>query len=509
MAEQSELMSAARGTLWVQPDGPNTVPLILPCHDLGDVTEPKGEVAERYCVNPITGQYQVVLRTRGTPGRATLSITTYVGKVRDALEKLAERGCPFSLYAHSAEGKKQGVFGVYDRGEVYMGVLMNSLSRSNLAMREADDATEQTFECSLDGIGKYYPLRITRAATTEAEDAMCVFPERAAQCADGSGPGWEKCDYLWVTCQAAAAATANVLRSVDGGLTWAATAADPFVAAEDISCGVSVQVGKSTWRQIVARGTTDAANPAEIAWTEDNGATWHPVNLGTTVADFVPWTNGLFALDLRHVWAVTNLGEVYFSEDGGLTWAAQPSTNVAALNAVHFASESLGAFAGATNALYLTEDGGEHWTALVGPAAKAADDILSVQVLSRNRLWLGYDDGEAWYSLDGGATWAQRQFTISDAATVDRVNAIAFLNEHRGYMAVKYTDGAADVFGAILHTVNGGETWHVLRTSEYGGAAFDVGANGLASVLACDWNRAVAVGDLISATAAIFSANAA
>jgi photosystem II stability/assembly factor-like uncharacterized protein len=509
MAEQGEIMSSAKGTLWVQPEGPNTVPLILPCHDLGDISEPKGEVAERYCVNPKTGQYQVVIRTRGTPGRASGSITTYVGKVRDALEKITERGCPFSLYAHSAEGKKQGVFGVYDRGEVYMGVLMNSLSRTNLAMREADDAAEQTFEFSMDGIGKYYPLRITRAPTVEATDAMCVFAERLAQCEDGSGPGWEMCDYLWATCQGAVAASANVLRSVDGGLTWAATAADPFAVAEDISCGVSVQVGRATWRQIVARGTTDVANPAEISWTEDNGATWHPVNVGATVGEFVPWVNGLFALDLRHIWAATDQGTVYFSEDGGLTWDAQPSTNVDSLNAVHFVTEYLGAFAGDNNALFLTEDGGVHWTALVGPAAKAADNILTVQVLGRNRLWLGYDDGEAWYSHDGGVTWAQRQFTISDAVSINRVNDIEFLNDHRGYMAVKYTGSAAAIHGALLHTVNGGETWHVLRTSDYGGSAFDVGASGLASVLACDWNRAITVGDLIDATAAIFSANAA
>lgn len=505
--DQGELFSAAKGTIWVQPDGPNTKPVILPCHDLGDITEPKGEVAERYCVDPNTGKYKTVIRTRGTPGRITGSITTYVGKVRDWLERMAERDCAFPLYIHQAEGKKQGVFGVYDRGEVIMGALLGSLGRTNMAMREADDAAEQSFEFSADGIGKYYPLRISRSPTIAAEDALCVFAERLAKCEDGTGPGWEEGRYLWATCRGDVAAAANVLRSTDGGVSWAAAAADPFAVAEDISCGVAFQVGRATWRVLVACGTTDGAAPAKVAWTEDNGATWTSVSVGTTNGEFIPWVNGLHALDMQHVWLVTDQGAIFFSDDGGLTWTEQPSTNTDVLNAVHFVNESLGVAAGANNALYLTEDGGAHWAALAGPAAKATDAILTAQVLSPNRLWLGYDDGELWYTLDGGATWAQRLFTIPGATAIDAVNDVHFLNLYRGFMAAKYTAGA-DIYGAILHTVNGGETWHVLRTADFGGSAFDVGAVGLASVLAVDWNKAIAAGDLIDATAALFTANA-
>ena len=45
----AENFTAAMGAVWVQPDGPNTEVLYLGCHDVGDIVQPQGDVATRFC----------------------------------------------------------------------------------------------------------------------------------------------------------------------------------------------------------------------------------------------------------------------------------------------------------------------------------------------------------------------------------------------------------------------------------------------------------------------------
>jgi len=43
---------AGNGSLWIQPDGPNTQPQFLGCHKLGDVEQAQGDVTLLYCKDP-------------------------------------------------------------------------------------------------------------------------------------------------------------------------------------------------------------------------------------------------------------------------------------------------------------------------------------------------------------------------------------------------------------------------------------------------------------------------
>ena len=44
MSNGGKALTSRMGALWVQPDGPNTEPKFLGCHELGDLSEAEGGV---------------------------------------------------------------------------------------------------------------------------------------------------------------------------------------------------------------------------------------------------------------------------------------------------------------------------------------------------------------------------------------------------------------------------------------------------------------------------------
>lgn len=506
MSRQGDYFDANMGVLWVQPDGPNTQPQYLGCHDLGDVSEPQGDIAQRYCPNPDgPGSWDVVLVTQGPPDRITTTVTTYVGKTADWLEKQI---CPIPVYVHQSMCGKKNIFLSYDRGELYQYARFASKGRTNLVMREGVDASEQTFDLSADSysnglFGKYYPLKLTPQVTTEANTLYDIAFCNALTCLGPCGPAKGICTDGYIVAAAGAGVSANVLRTIDAGTTWAATAADPFAIDEDIISVVCFPISRTITRVVVGRGTTDVANPAEIAYSDDNGATWTNVNVGSTNGEYMQWTGALFAIDNYNIWAITDLGNIFKSTNGAVSWTEQTTTNVNGLNYIRFKDENHGLTVGDTNTILYTEDGGAHWVTITGPAAQAAQDALCCEILDAYRWWVGYADGELWYTNDGGTNWFQRAFTApAGAATVDRVNDVMFLDDFLGFFVIKWTDGLADEYGTIYRTFNGGHDWEVYQVD----TAFDSGTPiGLNSVWACHYNLAYSVGDPIDSTGAIYT----
>jgi photosystem II stability/assembly factor-like uncharacterized protein len=138
---------------------------------------------------------------------------------------------------------------------------------------------------------------------------------------------------------------------------------------------------------------------------------------------------------------------------------------------------------GATNTILKTTDGGVAWTALTGPAAQAADNILCCQLVTEYRYFIGYDDGEIYYTEDGGTTWAQR--TTYEEFGTGAVNDIHFVNELFGAIVV---DNASPV-GSIHRTFDGGYTWE--RAINPSAPA----NTGLNAVFMCDDNTVFAAGE--------------
>jgi len=94
-----------------------------------------------------------------------------------------------------------------------------------------------------------------------------------------------------------------VLYTADGGVTWAATASDPFLANDHILSVTMFRVDNDTLRVLAIRDDSSAGGGnLDVAYSDDLGVTWNNVIIGAA-GDTAIWNGALFARNERHVWA--------------------------------------------------------------------------------------------------------------------------------------------------------------------------------------------------------------
>lgn len=449
--------------LWVQRSGPNTIPVYLGCHALGDVDQPEGDLELIYCPDESgPNRFKVVASVQGAAGAITSSITT---DVTDEIDELERAKCPFTLFVHMSKNGRKDLFTNFDRSFVLTNTRITSRGLASLVARTPDDNSraEQSFDISAETLLRLKEPEISRQTISEVNGINDITFCNAEQCRTDEEVAMDSCQVGFAVTDPTASGTANVLYTSNGG-TWAATATDPF-AADEVAIGVECfDFGRDTTRVIVARGTTDVAAPAEIAYSDDNGTTWTAVEVGAVDGAFAPAAGSLFALDRNNIWLGTDDGFIYYSDDGGLTWTAQESGTITTTewNSIHFVDANVGWAAGENNEIARTIDGGTTWSAITGPAGQTTDDINVVFALDRNHAWIGFNDGTLWYTRDAGANWSQRSFSGSG---VGEVRDIKFLNDSVGYML---TNNATPV-GRAHWTIDGGYTWQVLDANTNAG----------------------------------------
>lgn len=481
------------GALFVQLE-PNSQPRYVGCVDVDSIDEPGGGIDTLIRCFRTDGQgWDTVSSTRTAPDPVSTTITELVRKGQSMLEQI--KACPASFWFHQRDCGYADQFTNYVRTAMLPVAFVGDRGRENLVMREEDVQSQRTYALSafppVYDIFKLASTRVSIAAPTDITDIAFVD---AVRCAGSCGPAQGPCKTGFAVSGPAAgspASTAAVWHTNDYAQTWTQTAGDPFAGAEDIASVVVVPVDANTNRVIVARGTTDGGNPAEIAYSDDNGATWTNVNVGSVNGQFAIGPNSLFALDFYNIWLATDDGFIYKSSDGGVTWATQEAGVITAsgIFAIHFADESIGYAAGSNDEILRTIDGGFSWSATTSVTGSGGD-VLAIQALDSQRAWLGNDDGELWYTIDGGTTWTERSFS---GGGVGSVNDLVFLTDMIGFML---HDTAAPV-GRLFRTIDGGFTWELVQlATNAGGAALAV----------CDENNVYGVGPVQGGTGFLFKA---
>jgi len=450
---------AGQAALWLQPNGPNTEPIYLGCHELDGPTQDKGDLNASYCPDEkVAGQYKLNGTYTTEPGLPQATVRTTVSEVLDAIEKDDCRGV---LYAHKVRCGRRDLFTAFARSLALSRYHATSEAYSDMASRTPANEAESMYEqpYTAERLFKFQTVRPYRKANSGAGDLLSIATCSIPHCADDCGPAVAEGEYLVAVgteLAGSAADFATILISEDGGETWTPAAADPFAAGEDISAVICIQIDATTHRIIVARGVTDIANPAEIAYSDDGGDTWTAVNVGAVNGQYVLEHEGLYAVNPYSLWLVTTDGYIYNSADFGVTWVAQEEGVLTSedLRQIMFEADGKVGFAtGDNNTILRSNDEGESWEALAGPAGKAADEIYALHVISKNRVWIGYNDGELFYSLDGGDTWYERVWSGLSGTGV--IADVAFANELEGYLL----HNTAAPVGSCWRTINGGYTW--------------------------------------------------
>jgi len=464
---------AGAGAIWVQPDGPNSQPYFLGCHALGDIERPRGDATLVFIpdVEHPNNFIPLDIYASGGPGPVSTTIESVIKSAADWLESV---NCPMPIYINQVLCGRQDVFDNWDRAFILDKAIVTSESLSGMVIMSADDQDRsmQSFDVSAKLMHRLFPLStgsqniISVAGQTGLSVAFSGSRKCYGQC--GNVHSANQDGYLGVT--GLIGSPTNLYYTDDGGLVWFPTATNPFQSHEDVSGVVDVQIAKNSYRVIVTRGTLDGLNPAEIAYSDDRGATFTNVNVGAVNGQYAIGTGQpLFAWNGSNIWLVTTGGYIYFSKDAGITWTAQESgaTTTQNLHSVYFVDDKVGFAVGDNNAILRTTDG-ENWSALTGPAAENLSIAQAVFAFDRNRIWIGYDSGNLYFSNDGGDSWFERSYPGSGTG---EIQSIQFCNEYVGYISHISTGGAT---GSLFRTINGGWSWITQSLPSGTGALYDI-----------------------------------
>ena len=461
------------------------------CVDLDAIPNPRAGVELIQCWNRQRDGFVTKGERLTPPGNLEFTITELLESASSYLEDMK---CPFTVFALQRTCGNAGVFNNWERGAIVHHVRITDDTLNNVAHHVDDN--ESTHEYSLSGWVPrvdVFPVSVGSITTTEPEALNAISVCKNLFCGDVCAEQAEPCDALFAGADAASGLTADVVYSNDNGENTALGAVDPFIADENIisvvcfSWAIGIGVGN---RWLVVRDG-DAANPLEVAYSDDDGASWTLVVVGATANEAASGPNALFAIDGSHIWLCTDDGNVFFSGDGGETWADQGAlvpSGGNALNCINFADEEAGYAVGDADTVIYTSNGGDTWIA--GTATGLGVNLTAVVCFSPYRAIVGSAiivGGALVMTFDQTATWAHRTFV---GHTVEAVAAISFYNELRG--ALVSNVGAV---GSLHMTIDGGATWYevVMPTN-----------TGLNDIDMCDMNEAFIVGEVLAGAIAGF-----
>ena len=210
-----------------------------------------------------------------------------------------------------------------------------------------------------------------------------------------------------------------------------------------------------------------SADGAPARWAQVGGTS---VNAGLAGPAGSPVARAWFSADGRRLYATLQSGEVWRSEDAGLSWAradpdaAEPRAAIELIGAsgTHFRATVRnpyrpGVAYGLGEHLFRSEDSGGEWTNLTALgggsvigrwqsmiAISPSDPSLIVVSNSRG-IWKSYDEGVTWSSLNRGLP----NFPVARFQSVDGSSALALESDSLGRLE--------------LHRASSGALWRTAR----------------------------------------------
>ena len=160
-------------------------------------------------------------------------------------------------------------------------------------------------------------------------------------------------------------------------------------------------------------------------------------------------------------------GKILETKDGGFSWNILESGTDVALYAVRFADDQHGFISGQDGLILHTNDGGKTWQKQESNAIFQEKDgtkqplfLFSLWALDADHAWAVGDRSILTSTSDGGKTWRARKVQME----ADTSGGESLAAADPVFYDVRFTDAQngwiVGEFGKIMHTTDGGETWH-------------------------------------------------
>lgn len=245
----------------------------------------------------------------------------------------------------------------------------------------------------------------------------------------GSGSGGVTAiDCIDSTCFISGGQSDLVMKSIDGGQTWA-------------DAGIVASQG-TTFFKMFSQDTVYVQRVSTLYRTYNGGTTWEEVPMTYSIMSFVNSNIGF---------ASNGSGGMYKTTDKGNSWN-YVNSSIAVSGLSYFTNEQIGftRFSESGNhAIYKTSNGGQTWTKVYENATKY---IIRFFMFNSE---IGYACGGSsegnliLKTTDGGNSWVE--LTHPFQSTSGGMSAIDFINTNSGYVV-----GGGS---RILKTIDGGVTW--------------------------------------------------
>lgn len=238
-----------------------------------------------------------------------------------------------------------------------------------------------------------------------------------------------------------------------------------FTAANRTLSSISIVNTSVIWAIALDNSAAPDYTIKEFTKSTDGGETWTPgtINLGANTSGL--GITSISAISDQIAWIsaapdVSNLGGVWKTTDGGLTWTKQTTASFnnpidSYTSFVHFWDASNGVTGGDTEngtfEIYTTSNGGNNWNRVIGanipPSLVREMGYVGVTSVVGNIFWFGTSAGRIFKSIDKGLSWTVTQtpstdfnlgldrFTFSDA------NNGLFMDHNNTTTLYKTTDG--------------------------------------------------------------------
>jgi photosystem II stability/assembly factor-like uncharacterized protein len=449
----------------------------LGCHDLTDLTRPQGEVTLSYQRSG-KNKFDAVASKRSIPEPGTATVTLY----RQVVNLIDELPCPFSLLVFYSNCGADEDLTNYDYIDVLDAIDKTEISQANVVNQiGADGATDVggdvLQEISLQFLNFFTmkPLLHTDLTLSAlsgriiADISVCDSDPECGECDDPT----IGCQTLWIITNGSPGfyGDARIFKSVDGGKSWTEQTNSMTIDSDNLSAVSCVG-------DVVVIANSDTS---EYQFSNDGGTTWALV---TTPDEVI---NDVFVLSSVKIWLSADNGNIYFSEDKGASIITQDD-GVATdenLYSIHFADADKGYAVGENNAFVSTIDGGTSWSAVTGPAAGIALDVVRA-VPNTDIVFVGSAAGIVYRSIDNGVTWT----TVFNGSTgtapfAGGVTDIAICECNRVLVSGNNSDG----LGTIRQSIDGGNTFNTVTTASI------TGAESITTLTCCDVNTYFGAGD--------------
>jgi photosystem II stability/assembly factor-like uncharacterized protein len=433
--------------------GPANVPEYEGLWKAGSLAWPQGDVKLTRVPDPDKyGEFIVVDKIPGEQGTPSLSITARSTFDRSDLLRVMKKGCDSDIQIHMGKCSDPQNFNQgWEKIFVLDAARITNWQMSTIGALEPSERAVENEEVPFSGEDLYEIMPIVLqekgGAEVNREIIAIVICDRVECGSCGiSSDGCEKIFALAVTVGGSPGLLGEIIFSDDGGATWNDTTITTLSAAEngaDEAC-----VGLNL---IVISKDSCSLHYAALADILLGTETWAEVVTGFVAAKC---PNAIFSADARHTWIVGDTGYIYFTSDptAGVDVQDAGAATIQNLTAIHgFDALNLVAV-GASNAIVVTRNGGDSWTAVTGPVPAVA--INAVWMKGVDEWFVGTAGGELWYTRDGGVSWTKKSFPGSGAGVV---RDIKFSNDTVGWMS----HDTATPAGRILRTIDGGYSWYV------------------------------------------------